>query len=306
MTRRRRPASWRGLSGITVTMVVQLGHATMPRWPRRAWALISGTTSGTDGSMRYALDLSTTTAPALTACGAYSFDWADPAEKSATSTPLKASGPSFSTRTVSPLNVMALPTERSEAKTRSAFTGNLRSSRILSVVCPTAPVTPTTAMVNPCAMSSPSPISMLGVGLLDFGGDEVAHFLGADQLGPGGVDIAGAVPLLEHPDHRGINTIGVRAQAQRVAEEHGRREDGRDRIGHALPRDIGRRTVHGLVESHAPPDAGRGQHAHGASQDGRLVGEDVAERVLGHDGVEVRGLVHEGHGAVVDEDVLEG
>ena len=105
------------------------------------------------GSIRNALDLSTTTAPALTACGAYSLAWAEPAEKKATSTPLKASGPTFSTRIVSPLKVTVLPTERSEANARSAFTGNLRSSRIRRVVCPTAPVTPTTATVSPDAMS---------------------------------------------------------------------------------------------------------------------------------------------------------
>ena len=120
------------------------------------------------------------------------------------------------------------------------------------------------------------------------------------------MDVAGAVPLLEHPDHRGVDAIGVRAQAQRVAEEHGRGKDGRDGIGDSLPRDIGRGAVHGLVEPHAAPDACRREHAHGAGQDGRLVGEDVAEGVLGDDGVEVRRLVDESHGAVVHEDVLEG
>ena len=157
MTRRSLPASWSGLSGITVTMVVQFGQATMPRWPLIACALTSGTTRGTAGSMRKALDLSTTTAPAFTACGAYSFDWAEPAEKSAMSTPLNDSGPTLSMRMVSPLKVTVLPTERSEANARSALTGNLRSSRSLSVVCPTAPVTPTTATVSPEAMCLPSP-----------------------------------------------------------------------------------------------------------------------------------------------------
>ena len=145
ITRRSRPASWSGFSGITVTMVVQLGHATMPRCPFTRWPLISGTTRGTVGSMRKALDLSTTTAPALTACGAYSLDCAEPAEKNATSTPRKASGPTCSTRIFSPLKVTLFPTDRSEANARSSRTGNLRSSRIFSVVCPTAPVAPTTA-----------------------------------------------------------------------------------------------------------------------------------------------------------------
>src|SRR5713226_10376200 len=105
MTRRKRPTSWSGLSGITVTMVVQFGQATIPRCPVTAWALISGTTSGTVGSILKALDLSTTTAPAFTASGAYSLDWAEPAEKKATWTPLKAPGPTSSTRTGSPLKV---------------------------------------------------------------------------------------------------------------------------------------------------------------------------------------------------------
>ena len=140
---------------MTVTMVVQFGQATMPAWPFTACALTSGTTSGTVGSMRNALDLSTTTAPALTATGANSLDCAEPAENSAISTPLNASGPIFSTRSVSPRKVTGLPAERSDANTRRSLTGNFRSSRILSVVCPTAPVTPTTATRSPDAMTRP-------------------------------------------------------------------------------------------------------------------------------------------------------
>src|SRR5882724_10682212 len=103
---------------MTVTMVVQLGQATMPWCPRRAWALTSGTTRGALASIRKALDLSTTTAPALTASRAHFLDWAEPAEKNATSTPLKAPGPTFCTRIDSPLKGTLLPTERSEAKAR--------------------------------------------------------------------------------------------------------------------------------------------------------------------------------------------
>jgi len=51
-------------------MVEQLGLATMPFGIFcRASALTSGTTRGTSGSMRQALELSTTTAPALAAIG---------------------------------------------------------------------------------------------------------------------------------------------------------------------------------------------------------------------------------------------
>src|SRR5437660_1427410 len=157
ITRVSRPASCSGLSGITVTIVVQFGHARMPWCRRAAWALISGTTSGTSGSNRNAFDLSITVAPALTIIGAYSFDCADPAAQKAISTPLNAAGSIRRIVIGSPRKVTVLPTERSEANARSSRTGNLRSSRMRSVVCPAAPVAPTTAMQSPDAISTAAP-----------------------------------------------------------------------------------------------------------------------------------------------------
>ncbi len=157
ITRVSRPASCSGLSGITVTMVVQFGHARIPRWRRAACALISGTTRGTSGSIRNAFDLSITVAPALTIIGAYSFDCAEPAEQKAMSTPLNAPGSIRWIVTGSLRNVTVLPTDRSEANARSSRTGNFRSSRIRSVVCPAAPVAPTTAMQSPDAISTAAP-----------------------------------------------------------------------------------------------------------------------------------------------------
>src|SRR5262245_34310595 len=144
----------------------------MPWWRRAAAPLISGTTSGTAGSIRNALDLSTTTAPARTAWGAYSRDCAEPAEKNAMSVPAKAPGPTASTRRRSPFHVIVFPTDRSEANTRSSRTGNFRSSRSLSVVWPTAPVAPTTA-------------TFISVPLLDVARDQLAHLARADQPGVG-------------------------------------------------------------------------------------------------------------------------
>ena len=48
----------------------QFGLATIPSFSAARAPFTSGTTSGTVGSMRKALDLSTTTAPAFTAWGA--------------------------------------------------------------------------------------------------------------------------------------------------------------------------------------------------------------------------------------------
>ena len=53
-------------------------------------------------------------------------------------------------------------------------------------------------------------------------------------------------------------------------------------------------------------DGGRGQHAERAGDDAGLVGEDVAEEVLGEDDVEVAGDVHDVHRHGVDKLVLEG
>ncbi len=142
---------------MTVTIVVQFGHDRIPSCARAACALISGTTSGTVGSIRNALDLSMMTAPSLRISGAYSFACAEPAEQNAISTPLNAPGSMRRIGSASPLNVTVLPTERSDAKHRSSRTGNFRSSRILSVVCPAAPVAPTTATVTPFAIRRSPP-----------------------------------------------------------------------------------------------------------------------------------------------------
>src|SRR5437868_7563905 len=108
-------------------------------------ALISGITSGTSGSIRKAEELSTTTAPDLTAIGAYFFEMLPPAENSAISTPWKAWGVSSSTRIRSPRKSMVLPAERALASALSLPTGKLRLSMVAMNSAPTAPVTPAMA-----------------------------------------------------------------------------------------------------------------------------------------------------------------
>ncbi len=67
--RRTRAKSCSGLSATTIWIVEQLGLAMIPRCFMMSCGLTSGTTSGTSGSMRKALELSTTTAPAAAAIG---------------------------------------------------------------------------------------------------------------------------------------------------------------------------------------------------------------------------------------------
>ena len=125
--------------------VVQFGFAMMPLCCFTSAAFTSGTTSGTFSSMRNALELSTTTQPALAAMGANAFEMLPPALNSAMSTPAKESSVSSVTATSAPLNLSCLPTERAEASNVSFPTGNCRFSRVLIISMPTAPVAPTTA-----------------------------------------------------------------------------------------------------------------------------------------------------------------
>ena len=69
-------------------MVEQLGLATNSEGPCNAWAFTSGTTKGTDGSMRQAEELSMTRIPASVKRGAHSMDTDPPAENKAKSAPL--------------------------------------------------------------------------------------------------------------------------------------------------------------------------------------------------------------------------
>ena len=78
-------------------MVEQFGFAIMPVWPVRASGLTSGTTRGTDGSIRKADELSTTTAPAAMAAAAYCLEREPPALKKAISMSLKLDSVSSST-----------------------------------------------------------------------------------------------------------------------------------------------------------------------------------------------------------------
>src|SRR5437588_4104766 len=109
-------------------MVEQFGLATIPfGMERRASALTSGTTSGTSGSMRQALELSTTIAPARAAIGLDSRLTEAGVLERTISTPAKASGRIGSIVYVLPLKSSVLPALRSEARNLMLRKGNLGS-----------------------------------------------------------------------------------------------------------------------------------------------------------------------------------
>src|SRR5213592_1741062 len=123
-----RARSCSGLRATTIWIVEQFGLATMPFGiERSASALTSGTTSGTSGSMRQALELSTTIAPARAAIGLDSRLTDAGVDDNTMSTPANASGRIGSTTYDLPLNWIDLPALRSEARNLMAARLNARS-----------------------------------------------------------------------------------------------------------------------------------------------------------------------------------
>ena len=135
--------SWfRALMATSDTMVVQLGLAMMPLCFLASSGLISGMTSGTSGSMRNALELSTNTAPALTMAGANLLAMSFSAAPSTMSMPLKASSQAISTGMSWPFQWTACPTDRADASGCSSSMGKSRSASTFIISRPTAPVAP--------------------------------------------------------------------------------------------------------------------------------------------------------------------
>src|SRR5205814_1626832 len=105
-------------------------------------------TSGTSGSMRQALELSTTMAPARAAIGLESRLTSAGVLDRTRSTPAKASARIGSTGYVLPLNSIVLPALRSDARNLMQRRGNCRSTSTCRMTSPTAPVAPTTATLG--------------------------------------------------------------------------------------------------------------------------------------------------------------
>ena len=89
-----------------------------------------------------------------------------------------------------------------------------------------------------------------------------------------------------------------------VVEHHRAREDGRHRVGHPLPRQVGGGAVAGLENGVVITQVGRGSHSHPPHQSRRQVGEDVAQQVLGDDHVEPLGPADQLERGGVDVKVL--
>ena len=104
--------------------------------------------NGTLGSIRNALELSMTNAPAARASGTNAFDRDAPAEKKATSTPANAPSLASLISRDEPAKSKCFPTDRSLAKRVRELIGNFRCSNNRKNSPPTAPVAPTIATLN--------------------------------------------------------------------------------------------------------------------------------------------------------------
>ncbi len=100
---------WIGQSGVIEMIAEQFGFAMMPLCVAIVCGLISGTTSGTVGSIRYADELSTMIVPASSAAFANFLVVALPAEKSPICTPPKLLSVSSCTGSTLPRNSSVLP-----------------------------------------------------------------------------------------------------------------------------------------------------------------------------------------------------
>ena len=107
--------------------------------------LISGTTSGTAGSIRQQEELSTTRHPMAAKRGASFRETAAPAEKRAICGRAARAVSALTTGTSEPEKRTVRPTDRSEATGNNSDTGNCLSSNIFRITVPTSPVAPTTA-----------------------------------------------------------------------------------------------------------------------------------------------------------------
>src|SRR6185437_14711475 len=205
-----------GAIATIIASVVQFALAMIPLGRLRTCSgLISGTTSGTSGSMRNAPELSTATGPRAAAIGAHSADTSSGTSNIATSTPSNTSGASSRTATSWPRSETVLPADRFEATRRISPQTFLRDESSSHMTVPTAPVAPTTTKLgNSPMIGLPS-----GPGI-DHRFDVTAEVERVVHGPHRGVQ-AGVAADDGHPDLRGRNHLDVDSGLRQRREELG-------------------------------------------------------------------------------------
>src|SRR5690606_14343597 len=139
---------------------------------------------------------------------------------------------------------------------------------------------------RPLLLARPSVAQLLHVAGCRQPLDDLAGHRAGGQAATVAGQVGGERARFQRRRHRPLHADRLRLQPQRVAQQQGRAEDRADRVGDALAGDVGGRAVDRLVQSRRAFAQRRGrQQAHRAGQHRGLVGEDVAEQVLGDDHV---------------------
>jgi len=134
-------------------------------------------------------------------------------------------------------------------------------------------------------------------------GDEVGEPIGnfkclfrAAKIGGGDVGVEGGLHAL-------LEELGFGLPAEEF-EHHAGGKDRAERVGDALSGDVGRGTVDGLEERGlAGVNVGGRCEAEAAGELRGEVRDDVAEKVVGDDDVELAGIADKFHGEGVDVEV---
>ncbi len=117
--------------------------------------------------------------------------------------------------------------------------------------------------------------------------------------------VAGAKASHQNRGDARLHARGFLRQIETVAQHQGDRENCAQRIGDALARNVGRRSVNRFVEADRTSDAGRGQQAQRSYDSARLIRQNIAEHIFGEDDVELGGLEYERHGRRIHVHVRE-
>src|ERR1700688_4020911 len=164
---------------------------------------------------------------------------------------------------------------RSVANSASSAQGRARASISSTICSPTAPVAPTTAILS----SRPVAASISGLRAFEFFAHQPAHRLAADHFGAGAAaEVARAVAFMQYALHRVLDYLGLRAQSERMLEQHRGGQDGGERIALVAPGDIGSGAVNRLKQPDPASSSvefvaerSRWQQTHRASQHRGLV-----------------------------------
>jgi MFS family permease len=143
--------------------------------------------------------------------------------------------------------------------------------------------------------------------------NRIAHFARADFARSGFVrieNVAGAVARFDGLGHRVFNCVMPPRRSNRsCGAASARRQNLRDGIGQVFPGDVRRGAAGRFVKAEtsvaARAEARARQHSQRTAQRRRFVAQNVAEHVFAEQHVELRGLEHELHRAVVHEHVVE-